>query len=81
LCLARLRGPQSDAQTLDLWIKGPVFYGAEVVLSAVNGDGGLQFGLALAGDPRTAIAGAWRGASDPVQADADTARPGTTRIA
>src|ERR1039458_2972715 len=75
LCLARLRGPQTDAQTLDLWIKGPVFYGAEVVLSAVNDDSSLWFGLALAGDPRTAIVGAWRGAVDQVQTNMDKAGP------
>jgi hypothetical protein len=62
LCLARLREPQADAQTLDLWIKGPVFYGAEVMLRAVDDERGVRFGLALAGDPRPAIAGAWSGA-------------------
>jgi hypothetical protein len=60
LCLARLQGPQSEAQTLELWIKGPVFYGADVSVSALADDRGVRFGLALTGDPRVAIAGDWQ---------------------
>lgn len=60
LCLARLRGPQSEAQTLDLWIKGPVFYGARVTLSARVHDDVLAFGLALEDDLRHALVGSWR---------------------
>lgn len=59
MCLARLAQPRLPAQSLDLWIKGPVFYGADVVLSAVADDGGVSFGLRLEGDPRSAIAGTW----------------------
>ncbi|HEY6074969.1 MAG TPA: hypothetical protein VIV15_16720 [Anaerolineales bacterium] len=64
-CLTRLRAPRSEAQTLDLWIKGPVFYGADVVLSAAREEDEIRFGLALAGDHRAAIVGAWRGDVDP----------------
>lgn len=61
LCQARLNGPKTDAQTLELWIKGPVYYGAEVVLSAVaDCDDALRFGVSLAGDPRGALVAVWR---------------------
>ena len=60
MCLSRLRGPGADAQTLDLWVKGPVFYGAKVILSAVHPDDGLRFGLSLEGDHRAALVGHWR---------------------
>lgn len=60
MCLARLRGPQAEAQTLQLWIKGPVFYGAKVALSAAAIDQGVQFGLSLDGDQRFALSGQWQ---------------------
>lgn len=60
MCLARLPAPGTQAQTLDLWIKGPVFYGAEVVLNAANVQDGLGFGLSLQGDSRSALIGHWR---------------------
>jgi hypothetical protein len=60
MCQSRLAGPHAEAQTLDLWIKGPVFYGADVALKAVDGRDGLRFGLALQGDARNALLGHWR---------------------
>jgi hypothetical protein len=63
MCMARLRGPESDAQILELWIKGPVYYGANVVLSATTNDQGIQFGLSLDGDHRAALSGRWQRAS------------------
>lgn len=60
MCLARLRGPSAEAQTLELWIKGPVFYGAEVSLTADEDDDGLRFALSLEGDHRPALVGRWR---------------------
>jgi hypothetical protein len=60
MCMARLREPDGDAQTVELWIKGPVFYRANVVLSAVSGKDGLRFGLSLEGDSRMALLGHWR---------------------
>lgn len=60
MCMARLRGPQSEAQILDLWIKGPVFYGASVNLSAATNSGGVEFGLSLDGDHRVALLGRWQ---------------------
>ena len=58
--MARLRGPESDAQTLELWIKGPLFYGANVVLNAATDELGVQFGLSLDGDRRAALLGRWQ---------------------
>ena len=66
LCMARLEGPRSVAQTLELWLKGTVFYGEEVALSAKTREGGVQFGLALAGDSRMALLGSWHGAAAPI---------------
>ncbi len=70
LCMARLAAshavPRSEAQTLELWLKGPVFYGEEVALSAKTDDGAVHFGLALAGDSRMALLGAWPGAAEPI---------------
>lgn len=66
MCQARLAGPDTQAQTLDLWIRGPVFYGADVALNAVNAPEGLGFGLALRGDSRSALVGHWRAGASPV---------------
>lgn len=66
MCLARLRGPEAEAQTLQLWIKGPLFYGARVVLHAGAIHQGVQFGLSLDGDQRVALSGQWQ-AGDGVQ--------------
>ncbi len=68
LCLARLQDPSSAAQTLDLWLRGPVPYGASVELAAGIGHDGLRFALSLAGDRRRALVGSW--APRPIGADA-----------
>jgi hypothetical protein len=60
MCLARVRGPESEAQTLKLWIKGPLFYGARVVLNGSTIPQGVEFGLSLDGDQRAALLGQWR---------------------
>ncbi len=60
MCLARLAGPPSEAQTLQLWIKGPLFYGTEVALSAATDHRGTRFGLSLESDHRFALSGLWR---------------------
>jgi len=65
LCMARLAGPRTEAQTLELWLKGPVFYCEEVALSTTAREGAVQFGLALAGDSRMALLGSWHGAAAP----------------
>lgn len=60
-CLAHLP-PLGDApQQLDLWIKGPVFYGHEVLqrhTMRATGDG-YDFALCIAGDERPALVGSW----------------------
>ena len=66
LCMARLAGPRTEAQTLELWLKGPVFYGEEVALSTTAREGAVQFGVALAGDSRMALLGSWHGAAAPI---------------
>lgn len=63
LCMARLREPESTAQTLQLWIKGPVFYGAKATLNAAETENEVRFRLALHGDPRAALVGQWQDAS------------------
>lgn len=63
ICLAKLRGPSSTAQSLDLWIKGPMFYGAAVTLHADLSGDALRFGLSLASDPRMALLGTWTAAA------------------
>lgn len=68
MCQSRLAGPDTDAQSLDLWIKGPVPYGNCVGLSAVDGGEGLRFGLALQGDARSALLGHWRAGAQPLLA-------------
>ncbi len=66
ICLGRLEGPQSEAQTLQIWIKGPLFYGSAVALSAATEPGGTRFGVCLESDHRFALSGQWR-AGDAVQ--------------
>lgn len=60
LCLQRLEPPRSHVQSLDLWIKGPLYYDAQVTPAVLPKPAGCDFGLRLAGDPRFALAGAWR---------------------
>lgn len=58
-CLARLPPTYSAPQRLDLWIKGPIFFGSEVVQRRnVSPSGSSQdFALWLADDPRPALVG------------------------
>ena len=59
ICMGRLPAPASGRQSLDLWIKGPVFYGAKVALRSEPAGAAVRFGLSVAGDPRHAIRGEW----------------------
>ncbi|MBI2752099.1 MAG: acyl dehydratase [Betaproteobacteria bacterium] len=63
MCTARLNGPDSEAQTLELWIKGPLYYGAQVILKSAGIKNGVQFGLSLEGDHRPALLGQWQASS------------------
>lgn len=60
MCLARLQEPESEAQSLRLWIKGPLFYGARVGLKADPIQQGVQFGLFMDEDQRAALLGQWQ---------------------
>jgi hypothetical protein len=42
-------------------VKGPVFYDRDVIASAAHSSDVVTFGLALAGETRSAIVGTWRG--------------------
>jgi len=67
-CLARLPPLDDDvgAISLDAWIKGPVYHGADVLLHAGNDAGEVPFAL-FAGDDRPAIVGCLRAIGvDPV---------------
>jgi hypothetical protein len=59
-CLARLALPAAPAQRLDLWLKGPVYYGSQVELRATAGDGGVTFSLGPQETGRACIVGSWR---------------------
>jgi hypothetical protein len=64
-CMARLPDPGADRpQRLDAWLKGPVCYGAEVVLRGRSQRDATTFGLFADGDPRPAIVGCWSPVTD-----------------
>jgi hypothetical protein len=59
-CMARLPDPGPERpQRLDAWLKGPVFYGADVVLRGRSHSDAFPFGLFAGGDARPAIVGCW----------------------
>jgi hypothetical protein len=60
LCLRQMDAPQNTVQSLDLWIKGPLYYDADVALAVLAIPQGNRFGLRLKTDPRFALAGEWR---------------------
>jgi acyl dehydratase len=64
-CLARLPEPGPVPLELDLWIKGPVFFGRDVTLhhGPAAATGGRDFGLWLDGESRPALVGTLRAAS------------------
>ncbi len=64
-CLGHLHSSDSNARQLDLWIKGPVYFGSEVIQrqSPIAGNGGQDFALWIAGDDRPALVGSLRGAT------------------
>ena len=71
-CLARLTAStlpcaatRSPTQRLDLWLKGPVYYEAELTLRAYAHDDSCRFFLFVAGDERPAITGCWSAAHAP----------------
>lgn len=56
-CLARLPHDANQPLRLDTWIKGPVFYGAEVTMGIAQETDGTVFALNVEGDQRPAIIG------------------------
>lgn len=56
-CLARLPQPDGPPLRLDAWIKGPVFYGAEVTMGIAQETDATVFALIVEGDQRPAIIG------------------------
>lgn len=61
-CLGRLVAPAGEEQVLELWLKGPAFYGATAQLRSAPWDGGVELGLWLSGEDRPALLGRWRAA-------------------
>lgn len=62
-CLARLPQAMGLPLRLDTWLKGPVFYGAEVALHCDEKTEGTDFALHVAHDRRPAIVGRLRRAA------------------
>jgi hypothetical protein len=60
ICLSRLALADTERQVLDVWIKGPLYYGGKARLHAGSHGGSELFGMSLAHDPRMALVGAWR---------------------
>jgi acyl dehydratase len=57
-CLGRLGSSGSAPRQLDLWIKGPVYFGREVVLRQLSPKNDRQdFALSITGDQRPALVG------------------------
>lgn len=81
-CLARL--PALDParpQRLDAWLKGPVYYGAQVTLRASSGDGQSVFALNMQDESRPAIVGHLRQAAEGQRlADTGDDSPVSTRL-
>lgn len=58
-CLRHIDAPENPVQSLDLWIKGPLYYDVDVMLAVLPIPSGRRFGLRLATDPRFALSGQW----------------------
>lgn len=64
-CLGHLAATGAPPRELDLWIKGPAFYGAPATLRQAPGDGGQDFALWVEGEERPALVGSLRGVPPP----------------
>jgi len=60
-CLARVSGPASLGQRLDIWLKGPVYYDTVVCMQASEfpHNRSLNFVLSIEGNKRLSIIGRW----------------------
>lgn len=64
-CLARLPRPAAaQPLQLEVWLKGPVYYGAEVELRHAPAGAGRTFALHVGGDPRPAVVGRLGGGAE-----------------
>jgi hypothetical protein len=74
LCLLHLPPIVPAPQRLDLWIKGPAYYGSDLVLrhSLRACSSGCDFGLWTAEDPRPSLIGSWDSPSGELCADSGT---------
>jgi len=63
-CLAHLPAQDAGKPQLDLWIRGPAYYGTKVALrqSVQAIDGGCDFALYVEGEARPALLGIWSNA-------------------
>lgn len=59
-CLTRLAPAEDWPQKLDLWLRGPIPYGAALRLCAERGATGVVFSLHVDADCRPAIVGGQR---------------------
>lgn len=59
-CLGHLAPTPEPPTQLDLWLKGPVYFGRIASLRAAASDGGTTFGLWINGDDRPAMVGVMR---------------------
>ena len=78
ICQARMRPPPGGVQRLDLWLKGPVFYGREIRLDVCGEPQDRVFGLALEPEGRHALCGRWQAGAqcDTAGADGSSSDPG-----
>lgn len=65
-CLRRMATPPAPAERLELWFKGPVYYGSEVSLAVREAPSGVGFALRARAGARPALVGGWR-AADPAE--------------
>jgi len=74
LCLLHLPPTVPAPQRLDLWIKGPAYYGSDLVLrhSPRACSSGCDFGLWTAEEPRPSLIGSWDSPSGELCADSGT---------
>jgi hypothetical protein len=59
-CLGHLAPTTAPPQQLDLWLKGPVYFGRTVALREARSEDGDDFALGLDGDDRPAMVGRMR---------------------
>jgi acyl dehydratase len=57
--LSRIAPPDSQAQRLDLWFKGPIYYGTLVHLTSQRAGDDIRLAVTPAGGDRPALVGRW----------------------